>query len=88
VHGSIRAGDVATTVAVGAAAQSWSGVGEERVEGDVGEEHWPWDLDPVIGTGYRFVGVDDVLGSLDGSRTFQIKRESSTSCGGIGSVCS
>ena len=32
-------------------------VGEERVEGDVGEEPWPWDLDPVIETGYRFVGT-------------------------------
>jgi hypothetical protein len=31
-------------------------VGEERVEGDVGEERWPYDRDPVIGNGYRFVG--------------------------------
>jgi hypothetical protein len=62
VHGSVRAGDVAMTVAVGAAAQSRSEVGEERVEGDVGEEHWPWDLDPVIGIGYRFVGLTTCLG--------------------------
>jgi hypothetical protein len=31
-------------------------VGEERVEGDVGEERWPWDLDPMIRTRYRFMG--------------------------------
>jgi hypothetical protein len=46
------------------------GVARGWLEGDVGEEHWPWDSDPVIGTGYWFVGVDDVLGSLDGSQTF------------------
>jgi hypothetical protein len=32
------------------------GVGEGRVEGDVEEERWPRDLDPLIGTGYQFVG--------------------------------